>query len=98
LQSVSSRRKFLEDQRHRVRFVFLPRHSSWLNQIETVFGIIMREVICRGNFPSVADLKAKLYRILNTSIASSHIPFAGPAPANRWLPLHPPATFRHIVA
>lgn len=44
--------------------MFLPKHSSWLNQIETVFGIIMRKVIRRGNFKSVADLEAKLRAFL----------------------------------
>lgn len=38
----------------------MPKHSSWLNQIETVFGIIMRKAIRRGNFSSVADLEQKL--------------------------------------
>ena len=44
--------------------MFLPKHSSWLNQIETVFGIIMRKVMRRGNFPSIADLEDKLRRFL----------------------------------
>jgi hypothetical protein len=44
--------------------VFLPKHSSWLNQIEIVFGIVMRKVIRRGNFTSVADLEAKLRAFL----------------------------------
>lgn len=64
LKSVASRRAFLEDETHRVRFVFLPKHSSWLDQIETVFGIVMRKVIRRGDFVSVADLEAKLRRFL----------------------------------
>ena len=38
--------------------MFLPKHSSWLNQIETVFGIVMRKVMRRGNFTSIADLRA----------------------------------------
>ena len=59
-----SRRAFLSDPAHRIRFVFLPKHSSWLNQIETVFGIIMRKVVRRGNFPSVTDLEAKLQHFL----------------------------------
>lgn len=65
LKSVASRREFLEDVNHRVRFVFLPKHSSWLNQIETVFGMIMRKVMRRGNFTSVADLEAKLHRFVD---------------------------------
>ncbi|MGH9422249.1 MAG: transposase [Thermoanaerobaculia bacterium] len=62
---MASRRAFLADATHRVRFVFLPKHSSWLNQIETVFGIVMRKVIRRGNFTSVADLTDKLRRFLD---------------------------------
>ena len=26
--------EFLSDNSHRIRFVYLPKHSSWLNQIE----------------------------------------------------------------
>ena len=47
-----------------VRFVYLPKHTSWLNQIEIVFGIIMRKVIRRGSFTSTADLKDKLERFI----------------------------------
>ncbi|MFN0050950.1 MAG: hypothetical protein ACKV0T_02090 [Planctomycetales bacterium] len=44
--------------------MFLPKHSSWLNQIEVIFGIVMRKVIRRGNFKSVDDLEAKLRAFL----------------------------------
>ena len=44
--------------------MFLPKHTSWLNQIEIVFGMIMRKVIRRGNFTSVTDLKEKLVRFI----------------------------------
>ena len=64
LGSQESRRKFLEDRSHRIRFVFLPKHTSWLNQIEIVFGVIMRKVVRRGNFTSVADLKRKILRYI----------------------------------
>jgi transposase len=60
LQSMKSRQEFLSDLSHRIRFVYLPKHSSWLNQIEIVFGVIMRKVVRRGNFTSVADLRSKL--------------------------------------
>jgi transposase len=60
LQSQKTRQEFLSDLSHRIRFVYLPKHSSWLNQIEMVFAVVMRKVIRRGNFTSVEDLRAKL--------------------------------------
>src|SRR4249919_2955597 len=60
LESMTTRREFLSDPSHRIRFIYLPKHSSWLNQIEVVFGMIMRKVIRRGSFTSVADLRTKL--------------------------------------
>lgn len=44
--------------------MYLPKHTSWLNQIEIVFGVIMRKVIRRGSFTSVADLQEKLMRFI----------------------------------
>jgi hypothetical protein len=64
LKSQPSRREFLADTRHRLRFVYLPKHSSWLNQIEVIFGIVNRKVIRRGTFTSLADLEEKLRAFL----------------------------------
>ena len=65
LRTQATRREFLQDRSHRIRFVFLPKHTSWLNQIEIVFGMIMRKVVRRGNFTSVTDLKDKLRRFID---------------------------------
>lgn len=60
LGSVASRRAFLSDLSHRIRFVFIPKHSSWLNQIEIIFGVIAKRVMRHGNFTSKDDLQEKL--------------------------------------
>jgi hypothetical protein len=64
LKSVASRQAFLSEPDHRIRFVHLPKRSSWLNQIEVVFGVIIRKVIRRGSFTSVADLRTKLLNFI----------------------------------
>jgi len=60
LQSMASRKAFLSDREHRVRFVFLPKHTSWLNQIEIIFGIVTRRVFRHSNFKSIGEMKQRL--------------------------------------
>jgi len=59
-QAVS---KFLK-QHPKVRFHFTPTYSSWLNQVEIWFAKIERDVIARGVFTSVADLRRKLMKYI----------------------------------
>jgi transposase len=60
LRSMDTRRDFLSDPTHRVRFVFVPKHSSWLNQIEIWFSILVRRLLKRASFVSVHDLKQQI--------------------------------------
>jgi transposase len=47
-----------------VHFHFTPTYSSWLNQAELWFAKIERELIARGIFTSVADLRRKLLQYI----------------------------------
>ena len=47
-----------------VHIHFTPTYSSWLNQVELWFAKIERDVIARGVFTSVPDLKRKLMRYI----------------------------------
>lgn len=60
LKDMDSRAAFLQDNRHRLRFVYTPKHSSWLNQVEMWFGILTRRLLKRGNFSSKEELKRRL--------------------------------------
>lgn len=56
-------KRFL-DQHPNVTLHFTPTYSSWLNQVESWFSKLQRDVIDRGIFTSVADLKRKILRYI----------------------------------
>jgi len=60
LQSMTSRAAFLSDPRRWIQFVYLPIHTSWLNQIEIWFSILTRRLLKRANFASTDDLRARI--------------------------------------
>lgn len=76
LKSQASRRAFLSASDHRIRLVYTPKHSSWLNQIEIAFGIIHRKVIRRGSFSSVNDLETELRQFIDYYNQTMAHPFA----------------------
>jgi len=65
LKSVETRKEFLKNPDHRIRFVYVPKQTSWLNQIEIWFSILVRRVIKRGNFTSTTDLREKILAFID---------------------------------
>lgn len=60
LKSRKSRMAYLQNEHNRIRFVYTPRHCSWLNPIENWFAKLQRHVITHGNFCSVEELTQKM--------------------------------------
>ena len=66
LSSQDTRKQFLETESHSIRFLYTPKHCSWLNQIECWFSILVRRVLNkRASFASVAALEERIRQFID---------------------------------
>lgn len=65
LKSMKTRKAFLENESHPIRFIYTPKHTSWLNQVEIWFSILARKLLKRASFTSVDDLRQRILNFID---------------------------------
>jgi hypothetical protein len=64
LKSKHTRKAFLESDDHAIRFLFTPKHCSWLNPIENWFGFLQRRVLNHQSFDSIEHLTTTIEKFI----------------------------------
>lgn len=65
LESMESRATFLADPSHRIQFIYTPKHTSWMNQVEIWFSTLTRKLLKRGSFKSTDELKNRILAFID---------------------------------
>ena len=75
VQSMATRAAFLAEETHRIRLVYTPSHTSWLNQVEIWFSILVRRLLKRASCTSVEDLRERVLAFITYFNATLAKPF-----------------------
>ncbi len=75
LKNMASRKNFLSNSSHRIRFIYTPKHASWLNQVEIWFSILVRRLLKRLSVKSTAELKEKVLDFIDYFNSTMAKPF-----------------------
>jgi len=65
LQNMETRKDFLSDPSHKIRFIYTPKHASWLNQVEIWFSILVHKLLKRLSVKSTDELKEKVLNFID---------------------------------